>query len=135
MVLVLHFPLLFGGFFPLFGRAVLGLPGVLLIDLTIVTAVILTWGIAQRRRWAWWCAIVFLGLMTVSSTVTFLAIPPQQIVAWMPFAPLEAGALSGVPMQGYHLALLVGAIPAATLVAVAISGRGLRVPGVRTQDD
>ncbi len=131
MVLVLHFPLLLGGFFPLFGRAIFGLPGVLLIDLAIVTAAILTWGIARRRYWAWWCATVFLGLMTVSSTVTFLAISPQQIVAGMPFAPLEAGVLSRVPMQGYHLALLVGAIPAATLVAVAVSRRGLRVPGVR----
>ena len=121
VALTLHFPLLFGGFFPLFGRVVLGLPGVLIIDLSIATAVILTWGIARRCYWAWWCAVVFLCLMTTSLAVTFLTNPPHDIVAQMPFAPLEAEALSGMPMRGYHLALFVGAIPAAMLIAVAVS--------------
>ncbi len=125
----------FGGFLPRGRGAVVRfrVQGQARLAHAIVTAAILTWGFARRRYWAWWCAIAFLGLMTVSSTVTFLAISPQQIVAGMPFAPLEAAALSGVPMQGYHLALLVGAIPAATLAAVAASRRGLRVQGVRAQ--
>ena len=123
MVLILHFPLLLGGIFPFFGRTVLGLPGVIMIDLALAAAAVLTWGAVRRRYWAWWCATAFLGLMTVSSTVTFLANPPHQIVAAISFAPLEAEALSRVPMQGYHLALLAGAIPAATFVAVAVSRR------------
>ncbi len=123
VALTLHFPLLFGGFFPLFGRVVLGLPGVLIIDLSIAIAVILTWGVARRCYWAWWCAVVFLGLMITSSTVTFLTNPMSHIVAQMPFAQLEVEALSGMPMRGYHLALFVGAIPAATLIAVAVSRR------------
>ena len=133
LALFLHFPLLFGGFVPLFGRAVLGLPGVAIIDLAIATAAILTWGIARRRNWAWWCAIVFLGLITVSSTATFLVSSLHRVLASMPFAPLEVEALLRVPMQGYHLALLVGAIPAATLVAVVVSRRGMRATGVRAQ--
>ncbi len=130
VALTLHFPLLFDGFFPLFGRVVFGLPGVLIIDLSIATVVILAWGIARRYYWAWWCAVVFLGILTTSSAVTFLANPMCDIVAQMPFAPLEAEALSGMPICGYHLALFVGAIPAATLIAVAVSRRGF-IGGVR----
>jgi hypothetical protein len=124
VAITLHFPLLFGGFFPLFGQAVLGLPGVLMLDLSIITAVVLTWGVAQGYYWSWWSAIVFLSLLTASSVVTFLNTPPPEILAMMPFAALEIEALSGIPVQGYHLALSVGMIPAATLVVVAVARRG-----------
>ncbi len=123
LAIVLHFPLLLGGLFPLFGHVATGLLGVLLIDLSIAVAVVLTWGIVQRWRWAWCCAIVFLGLLTVSSTVMFLSTTPHEIIAMMPLAPLEAEAVSGVPVRGFHLALLAGMIPAATLFAVASSWR------------
>jgi hypothetical protein len=124
LALVLHFPLLLGGIFPLFGEVAVGLRGVLLIDLSIATAAVLAWGALRRYLWAWWCAIAFLGLLTISSTVTFLTTTPADIVALMPLAALEAEAVSGIPMQGYHLALLAGIMPAAILVAVAISRRG-----------
>lgn len=127
MALFLHFPLLFDGFFPLFGRVVVGLPGVLILDLSIATCVILVVGIVRRSYWSWWGALVFLGLITVSSVVTFLTVSPQEIVAQMRFAPLEVEALSGIPMRGYHLATFFGLIPAATLVCVTASRRHFKV--------
>ncbi len=123
MVLVLHFPLLFDGLVPLFGRIVLGWPGVLIVDCLIAATVILTWGLSQRQYWSWWCAVILLGLVTASTAVTFLTVPPHQIVPQMRFAPLEAEALSGLPLRGYHLAALFSAIPAVTLTAVAVSRR------------
>jgi len=124
LVLVLHFPLLLGGLFPVFGYVATGLRGVVLIDLSIAATVVLAWGVVWRCRWAWWCAIVFLGFLTVSLTVTFLTTTPHEIVALMPLAPLEVEAVSGIPMRGYHLALLAGMIPLATLMAVVVSRRG-----------
>ncbi|MCK4410179.1 MAG: hypothetical protein KAW67_08840, partial [Candidatus Eisenbacteria sp.] len=56
--------------------------------------------------------------------VTFLTTASHEIVALLPFAPLEAEAVSGIPIRGWHMALLAGMIPAATLVAVAVSRRG-----------
>ena len=108
----------------MFGQMATGLLGILLIDLSIAGAVVLTWGVVWRCRWAWWCAIVFLGFLIVSSTVTFLTTKPHEIVALMPFAPLEAEAVSGIPMRGYHLALLAGVIPLAILIVVVVSRRG-----------
>lgn len=127
LMLVLHFPLLLGGLFPLFGQVATGLWGVLLIDVSIAATAVLAWGIARRRRWAWWGAVLFLGLLTGSSAVTFLVNRPHEIVALIPLAPLEAEAVSGIPMQGYHLALLAGIIPTVTLIAVAVSRRGFVV--------
>jgi len=129
LAVVLHFPLLFNGLFPLFGRVVLGLPGTVLVDLSIATTVILIWGISQRYYWSWWCAVVFLGLFTTSCAATFLTIPPHDIVAQLPLAPLEVEALSGIPMRGYHVALFVGVIPTATLIAVAVSRPSFIGPG------
>jgi hypothetical protein len=126
LALGLHLPLLFDGLFPLFGRAVFGLSGTLLVDLSIAATVVIIWGISKRHYWSWWCAIGFLGFITTSWAVTFLNIPPHDIIARMPLAPLEVEALSGVPMRGYHLALFAGVIPAAALIAVAVSHRAFR---------
>jgi hypothetical protein len=123
LALLLHFPLLIGGLFPLFGVTAAGLLGVLLIDVSIVTTAVLAWGVARGRRWAWWSTVVFLGLLIGSSTATFLANTPQEILALMPLAPLEAEAVSGIPTRGYHLALLAGMIPMATLIALGLSRR------------
>lgn len=123
MAIVLHFPLLFGGFFPLFGRVMLGLRGVLLLDVSIAIAALLTWGFARGYYWPWWCAVLFLSFLIASSAVTFLSTQPLEILARMPFVPVEMDALSGMPVRGYHLALFAGAVPAATLIAAAISRR------------
>jgi len=127
LAIVLHFPLLLGGLFPLFGKMAAGLPGVLLIDVSIFATAVLAWGVSRRSRWAWWGAVLLLGLLTCSSAVTFLANTPHEIMSLMPLAPLEKEALSGIPVQGYHLALLTGMIPTAALIAVVLSRRGLIV--------
>jgi hypothetical protein len=123
LAVLLHFPLLFEGFFPLFGRIMLGLPGILLVVLSIATAVILTWGVLRRNYWMWLGTLVFLALLTSSCWATFPALSPHEILARMRLAPLEVEALSGIPMRGTHLALFFGWIPLATLVAVAVSYR------------
>ncbi len=127
LALILHFPLLLGGLFPLFGHVVNGFQGVLLIDLSIFATAILAWGLSQRYRWAWWIAIVFLVFLAGSSVITFLVNSPHKIMTLMPLAPLELEALSGIPLEGYHLALLVGIIPTATLVAVVLSRPGFDI--------
>jgi hypothetical protein len=119
IVLVLHFPLLFDGFFPFFGRVLHGFPGVLTIDLSIALTVLLLWGVFRRQAWAWWSSLAFLLALLSSSTWTFLAVPPKDILSTMPFAPRETEALSGLPVRGYHLALFFGLLPGLTLVAVA----------------
>ena len=129
LALVLHFPLLFDGFFSLFGHVAFGLAGTVLVDLSIPATVVLIWGISRRYSWSWWFAVVFLALITTSSATTFLNISPHDIVAQMPFAPLEIEALSEIPMRGYQLALFVGVIPTAILVVVAVSRRSIIGPG------
>jgi hypothetical protein len=123
IALALHLPLLFRGVFPLFGRIVAGLPGVLIVDFMVIASLVLLFGLVRRRRWAWWMAVAYLGLLTASITLTFLIVPPLDIVAQMRLPPLEAEAISGIPMRGYHLALFFGLIPAATLVVVVASRR------------
>jgi hypothetical protein len=121
LAVVLHFPLLLGGLFPLFGVMFSGLHGVFLIDLSIVAVAALAWGVALRYRWAWWGTVVLLGLLTVSSTVTFLTNQPHEIMKLVPLAPREIEAVSAIPVQGYQLALFAGIVPAATLIATVVA--------------
>ena len=130
MAIVLHFPLLFDGFFPLFGRVLHGFPGVLTLDFSISTTVFLTWGVLKGNSWSWWGSLCFLGLVFSASTWTFLSVPPQEILAQMPFAPREVEALSNVPVRGSHLALFFGVLPAVTLTTLVVArGNFLARPG------
>jgi len=121
MVVILHFPLLFDGFFPLFGKILQGLPGVLFVDLAIFLTGVLTWGVLTRRSWSWWGTTVFLLVLLSASTSTFLSVSPQQIISTMSFAPREVEALSGLPVRGYHFALFFGLLPAVTLAALFLA--------------
>lgn len=123
LALVLHFPLLLGGIFPFFGEVVAGLVAVVLIAMSIFITTILAWGVARRHRWAWWTSIAFLGFLAGSSTVTFLVRKPHEIMAFMPLAPLEVEALSGLPVQGYQVALLVGLLPTAAIIVIIVARR------------
>jgi hypothetical protein len=117
----LHFPLLLGGVFPLFGRVVLGLPAVLMLDFSILISAGITWGFARRYYWSWWCAVIFLVFLMVSNIVTFITKPLSDIMAEMPFAPVEMEALSGILVHNYYLSFFILIIPAATLIVVVAS--------------
>ncbi len=122
----LHVPALFSGVFPLFGRYLYELEGILALDVCIMALGLLTWGVLTRKQWAWWGAAAFLGLMALSTTVTFLAISPQEILANMRFAGLEMDALQNVPVKGYHLVFLISMPLYLTFIPLALSKQHLR---------
>jgi len=123
LTILLHFPLMFNSFLPIFGHTIIGLAGTIVISLLIATSMVIALGIAQRKYWAWFSALLFIGLLILSLSITFLAITPQEIIAQMRFAPLEVEALSGIPMRGYYFIVFFGFIPGAIFVSVAMSHR------------
>ncbi|MCK4660105.1 MAG: hypothetical protein KAV82_11340 [Phycisphaerae bacterium] len=106
-VIVLHVPLLFNGLFALPGVLLSGLPGFVLIDVSILCLVCLIWGAARLRAWAWWGALMYFGFMTVSLMTALFSFSVSDVVTRMAFAPKEIEALQGVPLQLYHLTALV----------------------------
>ena len=120
---VLHVPILFNGIFPLFGGFLFGLQGIVLLDVSIAFLVYLTWGTFKSRPWAWWGALIFFGLMTFSSILTFLKSSYADILSGMKFPPTEMRFLEGVPLQGFHLAAFFGVPLLATLGAIIVSKR------------
>jgi len=120
--LVLHIPIFFRGVFPLFGVFVSGLRGVVLLDVSILYLVLLTWGTLSLRPWAWWGAILYFGLLTVSSLVTLLGASYADILAVMRFPARELEFLDGIPARGVHFAVLIG-IPLLLTLGVIILAR------------
>ena len=106
--ILLHIPILFNGIFPLFGRFVVGLHGILFLDLAIACLIWLTWGTIRQRTWAWWGSLVYLALMTISSFLTLLKSRYSDLLSMMQFPPTEIEFLDGIPVQGYHFAVLIG---------------------------
>jgi hypothetical protein len=122
----LHIPIFFRGIFPLFGVLLFDLEGFLLITFSILWLAFLLWGTLQRRVWAWWGALAYFCLLTLSMLLTLWPASLSDILAVLRFPPTEMEALQGVPLQGSHLAILVGLPLLLTLVALVLSKRYFR---------
>jgi hypothetical protein len=122
-IAVLQVLILFNGVFPLFHVLVFEPRGIALIGLSVLILVGLIWGLLGLRRWAWWGALVYWGLLSFSSVAALSRNTLQQILAQMRFAPLEMQAFGGIPLHGSHLAALAGIPLLVTLGLLAYSGR------------
>jgi len=122
-IIALHLAILLRGAFPLFGMLVTELPGILLLDASILVVAALTWGTFRLQVWAWWGAVAYFCVLTLSTISTFLRLGWSDILDALKFAPLEANALAGVPIRGIHLAAFFGVPLAATLGCIIYSKR------------
>jgi hypothetical protein len=108
IILALQVPLLFNGIFPLFGRFAFELEGFLLLDLSILFLGCMLWGIVRLKKWAWWGNLIYLLLMLISATTTFLSVDPTSILEDLKLPAFEMEIFKNVPLQGYHFALMLG---------------------------
>lgn len=122
-IVILHILILFKGIYPVFGVFVYGLDGIYLIDISILCLAFLIWGTLRRRLWAWWGGVIFIGLITVSTVVTFLKTDYTNILSILSFPPVEMSILKALPIQGYHLAILAGVPLFLTWVMAILSKR------------
>jgi len=121
-IVMLHILILFNGMYPVFGVFAFGLQGILLLDISIAYLVCLIWGTLRLRMWAWWGAVIFLSLFTFSTLLTFFKSSYSTILSGLAFPPREIEFLGGLPVQGYHFAVLAG-IPLLITWGVAILSR------------
>lgn len=119
---VLHFPILFNGLFPVFGTWLTGLPGIIALTVAIALTVVLVWGVLKRRRWAWWTSLATTVVMGATVVVTFSVTSYAELLALARFPPRELEFLDGVPLRGYHLAVFFG-LPLLGTLGVIIAAR------------
>ena len=127
-IVVLHILILFNGIFPAWGVFLFGLQGILLLDISIGCLMCLIWGTLRLRLWAWWGAVILLGLFTFSTILTFFRSSYSTILSGLAFPPREMEFLGGLPVQGYHFAVLAG-IPLLITLGVAILSKRHFRPG------
>jgi hypothetical protein len=132
-IVVLHLLVLFNGLFPLFGILLNDIGGILLIDLSILWLACLIWGLLRLKRWAWWGALVYFGLLASSTILTLSMSSLSDILSATRFPPFEMQILSNIPLAGIHFAPLVGIPLLITLGLIAFSrryfkGRGQLLP-------
>jgi hypothetical protein len=107
-IVMLHIPILFNGLFPLMGHFASGRQGIELLTASIAVLICLTWATFNRWRWAWWGSLVYSALMTASLLVTLIRSSWAEILQVLDLPPREVEMLNGLPIQGYHLAILIG---------------------------
>jgi hypothetical protein len=132
-IVVLHLLILFNGLFPLFGILLHDIPGILLIDLSIVWLVCLIWGLLRRKVWAWWGSVVCFALLACSTIFTLSVSSLSDIFSATRFPPFEMEILGNIPLAGIHFAPLVGIPLLITLGLIVFSrryfgGQGQQLP-------
>jgi hypothetical protein len=120
---VLHIPIFFNGIFPLFGRFLFGFEGIAMLAISIGSTLLLVWGMLKRRIWAWWGALISLGLAILSSFWTLVSSSYADILEALRFPPTEMAFLDSIPVEGIHLAIPIAIPPLVTLVLVFLSRR------------
>lgn len=115
---ILHVPIFFRGIFPLFGTFAFDLEGIALLTASILGLGLLTWGTLRQRAWAWWAALLYFLLLTVSTILAFATTTYPELLAAMKFPPTEVEMLDGIPLQGVHLALFFGLPLVLTFLAI-----------------
>jgi hypothetical protein len=127
-IMALHFPMLFIGIFPLFGRYLFGIQALLALDIAVILLIGLTWGFLRRRMWAWWGSIVYLVFMITSATITFLTNDPMDVFLGMGLTGLEWEVVQNVPLEGSYLVFLF-VMPLVVTLGVLIPTRSQMAPG------
>ena len=107
-IIVLHILILFNGIFPVFGSFFYGLKGIVLLDITILCLAFLVWGLLRLQLWAWWGTVFALGILAITTIVTFINSSYATILDNMKFPSKEILFLENIPLQGYHFAILAG---------------------------
>jgi len=131
-ILALHLLVLFNGLFPFFGQWLTGLQGIRAIAYSILALAAIAWGTLLRHRLAWWAALLYIALMTLSLVLTLVRSTYTDLLVALNFPPTEVDILDGLPLQGYHLAIFFGLPLLLTLLMIVRSRRHFKATGPRT---
>jgi hypothetical protein len=126
-ILVLHTLIYFNGSFPLFGTWLTGLAGITALDILILCMIVLIWGTLRIGRWAWWGALLYFSLITISWMLTLATTTWMDFLTLLNFPAYEITFLQGIPIHGAHLAVLSGIPLALTLVSIAHAAPSFRI--------
>jgi hypothetical protein len=128
-VVVFHLLILFNGMFPMFGSFWFEYNGIILLTCSIACFLCLLWGTLNRWIWAWWGALIAIGVLFVSTLITLFNSSYASILAGLNFPLAELEILGGLPVQGYHFAILVGIPLLVSWVVVFLSRKHFRQDG------
>ncbi len=124
VILVLHMALFVQALFPWFGDFIVGRPVAPLIAALIVLAGVLAYGVAQRRRWAWWAVLLYFALLATSSALSFSRHSVGAILRLLALPPAEAAVIARVPvLDDLYLTALVTAPLLAGLLPLLLARR------------
>jgi hypothetical protein len=107
-ILILHTQIYFNGLFPLFGKWITGLNGIILLDISILGLILLVFGMLRSQPWAWWLGMIYYCLMTLTYISTLLTSSWMDILSALNLPPYELGFLVGMPLHGAYFIFLAG---------------------------
>jgi hypothetical protein len=116
-IIALHGMVLLNGMFPLFGVLLIDVSGILALDVTFLLLMVLIWGLANLKPWAWWGSLLTFTTLTISTVLTLPHYTVGDILHMMRFAPEEIDIFSNLPFLDVSPTLVV-MLPLLTMLGV-----------------
>jgi hypothetical protein len=112
--------------FPLFGRLLTGVAGIVAIDAVMLLLGAVTWGLLRMQRWAWWGALLTWGGVTLSSLLTASRTTLWELLIAMDLPDRELEWFQEVPFRHDPVGLLVMVPLVMVLAGIVLAGREFR---------
>jgi len=122
-IIAWHLAIFFQAMFPLFGKLMFGRQMVYLIAFCIVALYGLIYGVFRLKIWAWWAALIYFTLLTVSVIMTFTRYNFYQIVSMMNLLEYEMEFLGKVTVLHDYCLVGLFALPLLLILGLLIYSR------------
>jgi hypothetical protein len=123
-ILAFHEALFLQGLFPLFGEIIWGRTGVRWLAGSILIQLIILYGLVKLKKWAYWSALLYYGLLSLSAALSFNKYTVADLFAEMTLPAFETDFLSSlVFLDGINLALVTVPVLLVLLFILVFSGR------------
>lgn len=126
-ILLFHIMIFFHGIFPLFGRFLTGLNGIIIYSFLILIFCIFIYGLYKKNFFLWIGSVVVFTLLTLSAVITFLSIKYLEIIDLLDLPKLEDDIFAGLPLKSVFLLVPLTFILGISLIIIIKTRKNYRV--------
>ncbi len=123
MILAFHLAIFLQTIFPLFGNLIWGRQAVYILAFCILLFVVISFGVWERRKWAWWLSLFAYSALTLSCLLTFGNSSVPEILNQMRLPAYEMEFLGSIEFLDHINLLTLIILPLLAAIGLIIASR------------
>lgn len=126
-ILLFHIMIFFHGMFPLLGRFISGLNGIIIYSCLIILMGILIYGLIKKLFYTWIISVALLSFIALSAIITFLRYNYSDIIDLLDLPKPEKDIFMNLPMKSAYLLIPITCILVVSLIIIFRTKRNYKL--------